>query len=226
LGLKVMIVKRILTGKKAFTLIELLVVIAIIALLLSILIPALSKVKDAAAMKLCGNNARQIMMARMAYAADNDDEVPRSATHYRNEGPDMDNDSWVCLPIGDPTRTPVTTADFINPRNGATLEQRLAGIRHGTLFPYLENTEVYNCLKDDRQRKYGQGFRSYSLSQMVFNGTERDDARAKWGPVAKRVAEVRLPASRMAVVEQADPRGQYNWGGFVYAPYGNLGDVG
>ena len=216
--------------KKGFTLIELLVVIAIIALLLSIILPSLSKVKDVAAMKLCGNNARQIMMASMAYAADNDDEVPRSTTNYRNEGTtpliDKNNDSWVCLPVRNPALTPATTDDFIDPRNGATLEQRLAGIRHGTMFPYLENTDVYHCPKDDRQRKYGQGFRTYSLSQMAFDGTKQQSALAKWGPVAKRVSDVSSPGSRMAVVEQADPRGQFNWGGFVYASYGKLGGIG
>ena len=219
--------------KKGFTLIELLVVIAIIALLLSIILPSLSKVKDVAAMKLCGNNARQIMMASMAYAVDNNDEVPRATTDYRNEGPDSEsNDSWSCLPVLDPSRSPAKISDFVDRARfnagavTATLEQRLAGIRHGTLFPYLENTEVYHCPKDDRQRKYGQGFRTYSLSQMAFNGSAKDDARGKWGPVAKRVSDVRSPGSRMAVVEQADPRSQYNWGGFVYAPYGNLGGNG
>jgi len=61
--------------KKGFTLIELLVVIAIIALLLSILMPALGKVKAIAKRMVCGTNVRQNGLAFYLYASDNDDEL-------------------------------------------------------------------------------------------------------------------------------------------------------
>lgn len=49
--------------KHGFTLIELLIVIAIIAILLTILAPALCKAKEQAKLSLCASNQRQVVMA-------------------------------------------------------------------------------------------------------------------------------------------------------------------
>ncbi|MDB5297757.1 MAG: hypothetical protein JWO31_3740 [Phycisphaerales bacterium] len=61
---------------RGFTLVELLVVIGIIALLISILLPAMSRAREEAKATQCLSNLRQLGMALQSYANDNKDKVP------------------------------------------------------------------------------------------------------------------------------------------------------
>jgi len=65
-----------LKSKRGFTLVELLVVIAIIALLLSILMPGLSKAREHAKMVVCKANLKQLGLASMLFAQSNDSLMP------------------------------------------------------------------------------------------------------------------------------------------------------
>lgn len=74
-----------------FTLIELLVVIAIIALLMSIVVPALRKVKEQAQITICGSNQRQLIYGLAAYANDQNDRLPPSASNADIHNPNNGN---------------------------------------------------------------------------------------------------------------------------------------
>src|SRR5687767_338821 len=62
--------------RKGFTLVELLVVIGIIALLISMLLPALNKARQSANTVACASNMRQVGMMFRMYANENKDRLP------------------------------------------------------------------------------------------------------------------------------------------------------
>ena len=117
---------------RAFTLIELLVVIAIIALLMAIMVPVLRSAREGAYRTVCLSNLRQLTLAWVAYATENDDQIVWGIAF--NEVGRLGNDYADCVGwVG---------KAFIMP------ESRAALIEHpdkGALWPYIPDVDIYRC---------------------------------------------------------------------------------
>jgi prepilin-type N-terminal cleavage/methylation domain-containing protein len=87
------------TARRGFTLIELLVVIAIIAILAAILFPVFAKAREKARQTKCLSNQRQIALACMMYAQDNDETLPTSGNVWTSIG--IDAKILTCPTTGD-----------------------------------------------------------------------------------------------------------------------------
>jgi prepilin-type N-terminal cleavage/methylation domain-containing protein len=107
--------------KKGFTLIELLVVIAIIALLLSVLLPALRKAKEQAKAVICRANLKQWTTMLFLYTMDNNhtfmkgwnnDPSDRSGQwmYAMRDYTDNDHSIWCCPVASNPDKTVITKA--------------------------------------------------------------------------------------------------------------------
>ncbi|MFA6931360.1 MAG: prepilin-type N-terminal cleavage/methylation domain-containing protein [Lentisphaeria bacterium] len=84
-------------GCRGFTLIELLVVIAIIAILASMLMPALTKSRDAAKAIVCISNLKQMSFAAFMYSDNYNGYIPRYSYRGPNSGGTISTRFWISI---------------------------------------------------------------------------------------------------------------------------------
>jgi prepilin-type N-terminal cleavage/methylation domain-containing protein len=117
--------------RRGFTLIELLVVIAIIAILAALLLPALSQAKQKAQAIQCMNNTRQLTLAWIMYADDNQ-ECIAGVDNDQSVGNIAEWQSHWCGGV---------MSDYYNCIDTDTIED-------GELWPYAKNISIYHCPSD------------------------------------------------------------------------------
>ena len=194
---------------RGFTLIELLVVIAIIAILAAMLLPALAKAKEKAQAIGCMNNSKQIMLAWIMYANDNNDflapnDYPYTTSYFGAGASQAKMKNWV-----------VGTME--QPADANDLQRKTGGVSelldpNSVLSPYLPNRAVYHCPADNYIDIYAGNqvhVRSYSMNSAV--GTIWNSSFSSGGP-----------ALGSAVQGGWLPGAAYNSGQTSWRTYGKL----
>jgi prepilin-type N-terminal cleavage/methylation domain-containing protein/prepilin-type processing-associated H-X9-DG protein len=161
------------TGRRAgFTLIELLVSIAIISILAALLMTTVVKAKGKAYAIACVGNVRQLTLAALLYATDQDDRFPYnlgSSATKRGTAPKADY-NWV---------NNILNWEVSNPDN-----TNVTFVTRGKFAPYVgRSVQIYRCPVDralsDEQKQAGwtARVRTYSMNAMVGDAGEN----SRWG---------------------------------------------
>ena len=198
--------------KRGFTLIELLIVVAIIAVLISILAPALQLAKEHATAAACVGNQSILVGGWIMYHQENKGHIVGGSS-YRSA-----RDRWVEEPkqtpfyAGDPPQAPYN--DYVG-SGGVTDEYRYNGYRAGKLWKYVKSIEAYHCPGDTRIYDNPAPYdvhQSYSAS-----GTMKGECvGGRFGNnAAEKITAFKFPETKMVFIEEAIRNQWTNAGSWV-----------
>jgi prepilin-type N-terminal cleavage/methylation domain-containing protein len=183
-----------LSSKPGFTLVELLVVIAIIAILASLLLPALSAAKARALTTSCLNNQRQLGMAWALYASEAGDRLPLNLGSTTNGIHRSPPGSWVT--------------------GSAPWDADPATITRGTLYPYAQSIKLYHCPADPDCVVGTSTPRLRSVSLSIYMGGEDSETNFLIYPLMK-FTDIRHPSQSLTFLDEDE--NSINDGIFLYA---------
>jgi prepilin-type N-terminal cleavage/methylation domain-containing protein len=217
-------------NRRAFTLIELLIVIAIIAVLLTILAPALHVAKEMAKGAVCLGNQRILGSSYVMYAQENKTRLPCGYVSQRS----MHLPTWCRPPLDANGAYYGEKANLPTP----TLENRHWGIRAGAIYTYTQNVEAYHCPGDKRLHEgtsEGNGpeyhaYRSYALPDGLVacnaaDDIDKDNLSVPQEKVILKLDTLMTPEEKYTFGEEPYdmPGGQaFNHGSWSFDPYRNL----
>lgn len=186
---------------KGFTLVELLVVISIIALLMGILLPALSRAREQGKRAVCLHNLSQLMLAWNMYADDNSEKIVNV-----NVGYSWDNDPvgqpygpcWVeethVWPHGPITAATQTAALPYSPPKKADWEH---AISDGLLWKYVKEYKMYACPVGDKGEMV-----TYSIVDPMNGCRSCSSWYGGYGESIKKRDQIRNSAMRIVFIDE------------------------
>jgi len=135
----------VMNKQRGFTLIELLVVIAIIALLMALLMPALEKAREHAKRVICLNNLKQLTLAWLLYADDNDGKIVNGAPQTGPRG-----HGYADIPTGGEHINELPWIGVCESPNYGAGEllppgDQIRAIKQGAMWGYVKSLGLYRC---------------------------------------------------------------------------------